>query len=115
MKKLTLSGIGLVGLTMTAGACLPIQNQGYPAGVIYNGTTAPSMLDRVETSGAGKVGTKMGKACSTGILGVAAFGDASLDAAKRAGQITDVHSMEYEATAVLGFVYSQVCTVVHGN
>jgi len=116
MTKLTLlSALGLVGSIMTAGACMPIQNQAYPAGIIYNGTTAPSMLDRVETSGAGKAGTKVGKACSTGILGVAAFGDASLDAAKRAGQITDVHSMEYEATAVLGFIYSQVCTVVHGN
>ena len=50
-----------------------------------------------------------------GILGVAAFGDASIDTAKKAGGITDIHSVEYQATAVLGFVYVQTCTVVYGN
>lgn len=102
-------------LVSLAAGCAPVMDQGYPVGVIYNGTRAPSVVDRVETSGPNKAGTKTGEACSTGILGLAAFGDASIDSAKKAGQITDVHSVEYDATAVLGFVYVEVCTVVHGS
>jgi hypothetical protein len=37
-------------------------------------------MDLLEGSGAGKADTKVGEACATGILGIAAFGDASLDA-----------------------------------
>ncbi|MCA9597567.1 MAG: TRL-like family protein [Myxococcales bacterium] len=102
-------------LTTLAAGCMPVMQQGYPVGVVYNGTKAPSVVDRVEASGPNKTGAKTGEACSTGILGIAAFGDASIDAAKKAAQITDVHSVEYDATAVLGFVYVEVCTVVHGN
>jgi hypothetical protein len=94
--------------------CLPINSQGYPVGIIYSATQAPSTIDRVEASGDNKAAPKMGRACSTGILGLAAFGDASLDAAKKQGGITSVHSVEYEATAVLGPVYVVACTIVHG-
>ena len=94
---------------------MSIHQQGYPVGVIYTGTTAPSTLDRVETTGQAKTGAKRGESCATGILGVAAFGDASLDSAKKAGGITDIHSAEYQANSVLGFVYTQACTVAYGN
>jgi len=108
--------VSLLGCVLfVATGCLGIHQQGYPVGVIYNGTTAPSTLDRVETTGKDKTGAKRGEACSTGILAMAAFGDASIEAAKRAGGITDVHSVEYQATAVLGFVYLQACTIVYGN
>ncbi|MEY4546924.1 MAG: hypothetical protein RL685_3119 [Pseudomonadota bacterium] len=100
---------------LTLGGCLPFTQQGYPVGGIFTGTKAPSALDRAELSGDNKAATKVGRACSTGILGVAAWGDASVDAAKKAGGISSVHSVEYESTAVLGFVYMDVCTVVHGN
>ena len=107
--------LGILGAsTLLGAACMPINSQGYPVGVIYSATQAPSVLDRVETSGDNKAAPKTGRACSTGILGVAAFGDASLDAAKKAGGITSVHSVEYEATAVLGIIYVTSCTVVHG-
>lgn len=97
------------------GGCMPLNNQGYPVGAIYTGTKAPSLLDRAELSGDNKAATKQGRACSTAILGLAAWGDASVDAAKKAGGISSVHSVEYEATAVLGLVYTSACTVVHGN
>lgn len=103
------------GVLLSLTGCMSYANQGYPVGAVYNGTQAPSALERVEASGQGKTGAKSGESCVTGIMGVAAFGDGSLDAAKRAGQITDVHSVEYKATAVLGFVWAEVCTIVHGN
>jgi hypothetical protein len=105
--------LAATGLTLASG-CLPLTSQGYPVGVVYNDTKAPSGLDRAETTGDNKAAPKTGRACSAGVLGVAAWGDASIDAAKKAGGITSVHSIEYEATAVLGLVYVNVCTIVHG-
>jgi hypothetical protein len=87
----------------------------YPFGSIYTGASIPHGMDRAETSGAGKSGDKKGESCVTGILGLAAFGDGTLDAAKKAGGITDVHSVEIHATDILGFVYATTCTEVHGK
>ena len=63
---------------------------GYPVGSIYTGTQVPHGINRNETSGPGKTGDKKGEACATGILNLAAFGDASLDAAKKAGGVTEL-------------------------
>lgn len=106
-------GAGMAAALSTG--CMPLIQQGYPVGAIYNGTTAPSALARVETTGENKGGTKSGSACSSGVLGLVAWGDASIDAAKKAGGITSVHSVEYEATAVLGLIYVSACTIVYGS
>jgi hypothetical protein len=111
--RFCLFGAVALGALVSTG-CIPISNQGYPIGAIYTGTQVPSAVDRAEMSGENKAGPKSGRACATGILGIAAFGDASIDAAKKAGGITSIHSVEYEATAVLGFLYVNACTVVHG-
>lgn len=87
---------------------------GYPFGSLYTGTQTPHGMDRNETSGPGKTGDKHGEACATGILYAVAFGDASLDAAKKAGGISEVHSVEFHNTSILG-IYNQGCTEVHGK
>jgi hypothetical protein len=87
---------------------------GYPTGSVYTGTTVPHGMSLLEGSGPGKADTKQGEACATGILGIAAWGDASLDAAKKAGGITDVHSVEFRGLNILG-IYTQGCTVAHGG
>lgn len=87
---------------------------GYPSGSLYTGVQQPHGMDRNETSGAGKTGDKHGEACATGILYAVAFGDASLDAAKKAGGVTEVHSVEFHGTNILG-IYMQGCTEVHGK
>jgi hypothetical protein len=86
----------------------------YPFGSLYTGVQRPHESQRQETSGPGKSGDKAGEACATGILGLVAFGDASLDAAKKAGGITEVHSTEFHGTSILG-IYQQGCTEVHGR
>jgi len=87
---------------------------GYPTGSVYTGTKVPHGMSLLEGSGPGKADTKQGEACATGILGIAAWGDASLDAAKKAGGITDVHSVEFRGLNILG-IYTQGCTVAHGG
>jgi hypothetical protein len=59
--------------------------------------------------------TKEGHGCAKSILlGLFAFGDASIDSAKRAAGITSVVSVDFQSTNVLG-LYSTFCTVVRGN
>lgn len=58
--------------------------------------------------------SKMGKACTSNILGIAAMGDASVDAAKKNGGISKVASIDGEVFNVLG-LYGTYCTIVRGN
>lgn len=87
---------------------------GYPQGLVYTGVTQPHAATRAEVTGAGKTGDKHAEACATGILGLAAWGDASTDAAKKAGSISEVHSVEFRGMSILG-IYTQGCTEVHGK
>jgi hypothetical protein len=88
---------------------------GYPVGIIYNSTEVPHEMDRAEIAGQARGGDKTGEACATGVLGLVAWGDASLYAAKKAGDITEVHSVEFRPTAVLFGAYYQACTTAHGK
>jgi hypothetical protein len=87
---------------------------GYPYGSLYTGATIPHDISRHWVTGQAKTGDKSGESCATGILALVAFGDASLDAAKKAAGITDVHSVELHGTNILG-IYQQGCTEVHGK
>ncbi|HEX7665596.1 MAG TPA: TRL-like family protein [Polyangiaceae bacterium] len=109
VEKLSFMG----GVTLLAAGCAAFTG-GYPSGSIYSGTTVPHGVDRLEMAGQGKDGAKSGEACATGILNLAAFGDASVDAAKKAGQINDVTSVELRTMNILG-IYTQGCTEVHGK
>ena len=102
--------LGLVLLSLAG--CL---GTGYPVGIFYNSTNMPHNMDRTEITGANRTGDRMGQACATGIIGAVAWGDASLDAAKKAGSITEVHSVEFKPTVVAFGIYYQACTVVHGK
>lgn len=111
MKFAALAVLGLVAVGSTGCAAFI---GGYPAGSIYNSTQVPHGMMRMEGAGAGKGGTKTGEACATGILSLVAFGDATLASAKKAGGITDVHSVEIAETNIVG-IYTQGCTIVYGN
>lgn len=57
-------------------------------------------------------GTKTGRACAKNILGIFATGDMSIEAAKKAGNITTITSVTKEISNMI--VMSDVCTVVKG-
>lgn len=59
-------------------------------------------------------GTKTGEACVTSILGWVATGDASINAAKKAGGISDVTAVDHSSTSILG-LYAKFCTQVTGK
>jgi hypothetical protein len=96
-------------LALQVGGCAT-----YPYGVLYDATTTPHAMMRVNGDGANKGGTKSGESCASGILSLVAWGDASVAAAKAAGGIKEVHSVEYHDTNYV-FVYHVGCTVAHGE
>ena len=62
----------------------------------------------------GPAATKEGKACATSILAMIATGDASLDAAKANGGITQVAEVNHSSKNILG-VWGEYCTIVKGS
>ena len=104
MKKLGLTVVGMAALVLSgcAMAATPV------SGMLYTSVQAP--LTATSTSGAARTGTST---CSS-ILGIIATGDCSISAASRAGGITDIQSVDYESTNLLG-LYATFTTHVHGN
>ncbi|EKB6187585.1 TRL-like family protein [Salmonella enterica] len=58
--------------------------------------------------------TKTGKACAQTVLGIVNTGDASIDSAKKAGDISLVSSVDYETTGSYP-LYGKTCVVVRGQ
>jgi hypothetical protein len=114
MKATIAKSAACVLLAMTSTGCGAFIGGGYPVGFIYDASSKPHPMDQAPQTGPGKTDDKMGEACSTGFVGVVALGDASIAAAKKAGGITDVHSVDLRTFNILGF-YTQGCTVVHGK
>ncbi len=110
--------IALVGLVLGTTGCSAlgaVTGAGdYPSGSLYTQTQTPHKMMTYAADGPGKTGDKTGESCATGFLGALAFGDASLNSAKKAGQITEIHSVEYKGTNILG-LYTQGCTQVTGK
>ena len=61
-----------------------------------------------------QAGSKVGESCATSILGLIATGDASIEAARKAGGISTVSSVDDYASSILG-LYAKYCTRVRGN
>ena len=55
-----------------------------------------------------------GEACAKSILGLFAYGDASIDAAKSNGNVSEVTSVDHSAWSILG-IYAKYCTIVKGK
>lgn len=103
MKKL--------GVLLVLAACLPL------AGCLAVATPAMGILFadvKWDGMAKGAVGTKEGKACAQSILGLIAQGDASIEAAAKAGGIKDVASVDHHTKNMLG-IMGEYCTIVRGS
>jgi hypothetical protein len=62
---------------------------------------------------AGTGTSRKGKACARVFLALFAWGDASLETAKRDGAITQVTTVDHESFNLIGF--GSFCTIVYGE
>ena len=77
------------------------------AGLYHNVLTPVTATSNV-------VGTKVGKASATNVLGIVATGDASINAAAKDAGIKKISHVDQEEVSVLG-LFSKVTTFVYGE
>ncbi len=98
-----LSLIALSALLFTGCAIVPS-----PVGIsLYGDVTYPGGITTEQS------GDKVGRAMCKSILGIGS-GDCSIEAAKKAGGITTVNTVDHKATTIL-FLYSTYETIVTGK
>ena len=95
-------GLCLLNLTGCMGVASPV------IGWVY---TDAQFGDEVENVAAS---TKTGKACAQSYLAMVATGDASVQAAKANGGITQVAEVDHSAKNILG-IFGEFCTIVKGS
>ena len=99
----------LIAVTLVVSGC-----SYWPAagnnGLFYTNVTRPvSVVDKQALA------VRRGEACSTGILGLYASGNSSVNRAKTRAGINEVHIVEERFTQFLAGVYTKYCTVVSGS
>ena len=82
-------------------------------GVVFTQVKYPH--NQAVVSSDGTIGSKMGKSTAYYLLGIAAFGDASVQEAARMGGITEIKTVEHEYVSVLAVVYGQYTTIITGE
>ena len=103
-KSLVLAGLGAAMLL--AGGCATVRTP--VSGSCYLDVKSS------ESVGTGTVGPKTGSAKATTILGWFGTGDASINAAAKAGGISKISYVDYHSTQILG-VFGTTETIVYGE
>lgn len=111
MKTFKLAAIaaGLLSVTVLTTGCLvaPVIP---PVGIVYSDLKAPLDYDQEESA----VGTKAGTAQTESVLGLVAWGDASIQTAAANGNIATLTGADYEYFNILG-VYQRYRTIARGE
>lgn len=102
MKKIIMATVALVAVTGCATSGSPL------TGTLYSDVQHGQVATTTTSS------SRTGTACAQSFLGAVALGDASIQAAKSAGQISNVSSVDAQSMNILGF-YAKYCTIVKGN
>jgi hypothetical protein len=108
MKNTTFAVLALTLVCGTLTGCATSLQPKTGPGFIYTNTFEGDLVT------ANQAGRKRGEACTTNILGLASYGDASLSAAMKNGGITVVSSADHYYKSVIG-VWGRVCLIVTGN
>lgn len=101
--KRALAITSLIAATALLGGCATY----YPTGSLYT-------EGKMGVQASGNTTDKEGRACMKSVLGAVAWGDASVEAAKREGGIQTVSTIDYEVENILG-IYGKYCLVVRGK
>ena len=102
-----LGAVLVVGLFMLTSGCATSMSQPQ-MGLLY------SSVDFGTGATSNPAGNRVGEACAKSILGLVAWGDASIEAGRRNGGITQITSVDASTWSILG-VYGSYCTMVRGK
>ena len=86
-----------------------------PAGLLFTNVDVPAQSLTVATDNTA-ASVKTGTSSARALLGLIAFGDASIQAAMQDGGITKVHHVDHQVVHILaGGLYLSTTTIVHGE
>ena len=105
MKKLLIASVALLLAGCTTAPFQPSM------GTIYSDTKAPLQLEYNKTD----LGHKVGTGVSHSILGLVAWGDTSIQAGAKNGNIKTIKHTDYEFFNVLFGVYTETTVFVYGD
>ena len=97
----------LLALLLLGGCAYALGGQNHVHGALFSSYGSGGAVGRGPRE-------KFGQACARSVLGLIAFGDASITAAMRDGGISEIAWVDYEVLNVL-LVYAHSCTIVHGR
>ena len=106
MKKLF--SIALVALALTGCTTAPFMPS---TGALYSNNKAPLQLEYNNTD----LGHKVGQASSHSFVGLFAFGDTSVQAAAKDGNIKVIKHTDYEFTNVFFGLFTKTTVYVYGD
>ncbi len=106
MKKLL--SIAIVALALTGCTTAPFMPS---TGALYTNNKAPLQLEYNNTD----LGHKVGQASSHSFVGLFAFGDTSVQAAAKDGNIKVIKHTDYEFTNVFFGLFTKTTVYVYGD
>lgn len=115
MRKTTRSVLFAATAALILTGCAGALGHMPPVGGIYAGARGVTPNTTVESSDGARPGPKRAEACAMGVLGLASWGDMSVETAKKNGGITKVGTLDYRTTDILAFVFQKHCTIVTGE
>jgi hypothetical protein len=101
--SLVLALVGSLGLSACAVVVSPVGN-----GALFTDVRGPVQVQN------GVAPAKLGRACAHNVVGLVAYGDASIAAARKQGGIEQVASIDHDSFSVLS-LYSRFCTQLRGD
>lgn len=109
-QLISLLAIFVVGFALTScGTAFSTVKTPVGMGGAYTGVEGPV------TATSNDVGTSVGSAGATNILGILAIGDASINTAANSGNISEISHVDYKTTSVLGLFVSHKVYVYGSN
>lgn len=116
MKNGILLVVGVAAVAVLCSGCVTNMFPGgpSPAGAIITNVRGPAQNLTVATD-PGVLTTSSGTSSAGAFLGLFAFGDASVDAAMKAGGITKVHHVDHEVNSFLLGFWLENKTIVYGQ
>ncbi|MDH5477686.1 MAG: TRL-like family protein [Nitrospinota bacterium] len=106
MKKVLLFAVLVAMVPMVSGCLASVRTP--ITGILFTDVKGP------ESVGDGGDVSKSAEVCATSIMGWVAVGDASIEAAKKSGGISEIAFVDYHSTSVMG-VFAKYCVRVSGR
>lgn len=109
-----LQPLAVLPLLLIAPSCASVSGSPVTGLIVTSVNTPGQSFETADDLQVGVEDLQRGEASAQSLLGMFAFGDASIKQAAANGQIQKIHHVDYEVFSLFGF-YARFTTVVYGQ